>query len=36
MRQINNDNLETEVILAREKAVRLKELLPYFDWFQRW
>jgi len=35
IRQMNNDNLETEVILSRDKAVRLKELLPYFDWLQR-
>jgi cytidine deaminase len=32
MRDINEDNLETNVILGRDKAVKLKELLPYHDW----
>jgi cytidine deaminase len=32
LRQIDNDNLETEVILARERVVKLKDLLPYDDW----
>ncbi len=32
MFQINSDNLETDVILGGDKAVKLKDLLPYFDW----
>jgi cytidine deaminase len=32
MRQINKENLETDVILAKDKVVKLKELLPYYDW----
>jgi cytidine deaminase len=33
--QMDEGNLETEVILDVDKVVRLKELLPYADWFQR-
>lgn len=29
MRQINPDNIETEVILAKDRTVTLKDLLPY-------
>ena len=32
MRQINNDNLEADVIL-KGKVVKLRDLLPYHDWF---
>jgi cytidine deaminase len=32
MRDINEDNLETDVILDRDKVVKLKDLLPYHDW----
>jgi hypothetical protein len=32
IRQIDNDNLETEVILAREKVAKLNDLLPYHCW----
>lgn len=32
MRQIDNDNLETDVILERDKTVKLKDLLPNHDW----
>ena len=35
MRQIHADNLETEVILDRDKTAKLAELLPYADWFHR-
>lgn len=35
IRQIHQDNLETEVILDRNKVVKLAELLPYYDWFQQ-
>ena len=32
MRDISEDNLETDVILDRDKIVKLKHLLPYHDW----
>jgi cytidine deaminase len=32
MRDINEDNLETDVILDRDKTVKLKDLLPYHEW----
>jgi len=32
MRQLHEDNLTTEVILAPDKVVPLAELLPYHDW----
>ena len=32
IRQIDEANLETEVILAKDKTVKLKELLPYHEW----
>jgi len=35
MRQIHADNLEAEVILERDKTVKLAELLPYHDWFHK-
>ncbi|MBI2444382.1 MAG: cytidine deaminase [Candidatus Magasanikbacteria bacterium] len=35
MREIDESNLETEVVLDRDKTVQLKELLPYYDWWQR-
>ena|SRR5258708_4462149 len=35
MRQIDAANLETEVILDRDKVMRLADLLPYHDWFHR-
>lgn len=35
MSQTNEENLETEVILDINKAVKLKELLPYYDWWQK-
>lgn len=31
MRQINNENMKTEVILGKNRVVRLAELLPYAD-----
>jgi len=33
MRQIDPSNLEAEVVLAKDKSVLLKELLPYHDWY---
>lgn len=35
MRETDESNLETEVILDKDKTVMLKELLPYYDWWQR-
>lgn len=32
MRQIDNENLETDVILERDRTVKLKDLIPYYDW----
>ena len=32
MYQINKKNLETDVILEKDKIVKLKELLPYNGW----
>lgn len=33
--QADKGNLETEVVLSDEKSVPLKELLPYYDWYQK-
>jgi len=35
MRETDESNLETEVVLDRDKTVKLKELLPYYDWWQK-
>ncbi len=36
MREINEDNLEkTEVLLDIDKEIKLKELLPYYDLWQK-
>jgi len=35
MRQIDESNMETEVILDTNKIVKLKTLLPYADWFKK-
>lgn len=32
IRQVNERNLETDVVLARGKVVKLKDLLPYHEW----
>ena len=32
MYQIDKGNLETEVVLSKDKSVKLSELLPYQDW----
>ncbi len=32
MRQIDETNLESEIILGRNEAKKLKELLPYHEW----
>jgi cytidine deaminase len=33
MRQLHEDNLETEVIMDTDRVLRLADLLPYHDWF---
>ena len=35
MRDAGESNLETEVVLDSNKSVKLKELLPYYDWWQK-
>lgn len=35
MKQISQENLEAEIVLDKEKQVKLKELLPYHDWFHK-
>jgi hypothetical protein len=35
MYQTNQENLNTDVVLGKNKIVKLKELLPYFDWQQK-
>jgi cytidine deaminase len=35
MRQINEENLDTDVVLDTDKVLKLRELLPYHDWCQR-
>lgn len=32
MRDVDEANLETEVILGNDKSVKLKDLLPYHEW----
>jgi cytidine deaminase len=32
MRDLHEDNLETNIILSRDKVVKLKDLLPYYNW----
>lgn len=35
MRDADESNLEAEVVLDANKSVKLKELLPYYDWWQK-
>jgi cytidine deaminase len=35
MKEMDKDNLNTEVILDRDKTVRLEELLPYHNWWKK-
>ncbi|MBS3162873.1 hypothetical protein J4467_03025, partial [Candidatus Woesearchaeota archaeon] len=35
MRETDPKNLETEVILDKNKVIKLKELLPYWDWWKK-
>ena len=32
MRQIDSENLAAEVILGKQKAKKLKELIPHYEW----
>jgi len=34
IREVDEKNLNTDVILDKNKTVKLKELLPYFDWWK--
>jgi len=31
----NKDNLDTYILLSRDKVVKLKDLLPYYGWFSK-
>ena len=33
IRQVNEEHLDTKVIVSEDEKVKLKELLPYHDWF---
>jgi hypothetical protein len=35
MKEMDEENLHAEVILDRDKTVRLEELLPYHDWWKQ-
>ena len=35
IREVEQSNLETRVILDTNKTVKLKQLLPYFDWWKK-
>jgi cytidine deaminase len=35
MIQVAKENLDTDVILDRDKVVKLADLLPYADWFHK-
>lgn len=35
MKQIDEGNLDTEVILGLDKVVKLRDLLPYHNWWQK-
>ncbi len=35
MREIDRNNLETDVVLDKGKTVKLKDLLPYYDWWHK-
>ena len=32
MHRVDKDNLKTDIILAKNKTIKLKELLPYSEW----
>ena len=35
MREFDEKNLDAEVILDKNKTVKVRELLPYFDWWKK-
>jgi cytidine deaminase len=35
MRELDEENLNSEIVLNKDKTVKLKELLPYYDWCQK-
>ena len=35
IRETDEKNLNTEVILDKNKTIKLKKLLPYFDWWKK-
>lgn len=35
MYQINEENLETDIVLDKSKTVKLKELLPFNNWYKK-
>ena len=35
MYKTNKENLDTDVILSRDKVMKLKDLLPYYGWSQK-
>lgn len=35
MYQINTENLDTAVVLGKDKTVKLSELLPYHKWYNK-
>ena len=34
MREVNEENLDAEIVLDENKAVLLRELLPFYDWWK--
>ncbi len=35
IREVNEENLNTEIILDINKTVLLKELLPFYNWWKK-
>jgi len=35
MKETEEKNLNTKIILDKNKTVKLKELLPYYDWWKK-
>ena len=35
MREVDEDNLDTEIILDVNKTVQLRDLLPFYDWWKK-
>jgi hypothetical protein len=32
MRQIDQQNLSTEVVLGKDTSIKLKDLIPFYEW----